>query len=1394
MPERIGLEAVLSLGSFSHAVSQYNSAISGMSKNTASTASSISSSFVGVGSGILKVGAIAAGAGLAGIAALTGGLVLLGSAALTEFAKYERMSLSIESLVARQLSQGEQVETQRTVAIGLTKKEAAELEGLAGKIKEEELSRNTLKARIMEQSEALRQLRDAHGAEALDVQTATARLAEMENQYQTSGAEIQELVARQAELSDGTQKYATVIEKVRTGQMSMTEAMAQAGPKAKELLGWISKLAINSPFSEEGVNQAFQTALAYGFTIDKAKELTAAELDFAAATGKSVEVTNMIALALGQMQAKGKVSGQEIIQLTNAGIGVNKILEDMGFTLDDVSNGLVDSDKFIQAVIDDMNVFKGAGAAQAATFSGLISTLGDLKAIGLREFFTGTFTTIQPYLADFVGMLTSAALETGSIRKLGDTFGTYVAGGLKNVVGLVRLLAIGDFTGGLFGLEEDSPFITALFRAREAVTSLYEIGRLLFTGDFRGGIFGLEEDAPIITTLFNIREAIEKIQGAFARFGVSGATVSILGMLGLDPETIGTINTTLFSISEGITTFIDNVMLAFDRFGASGAAFSILGQLGVSSDTLVTLKTTLDEIVLGVTDFVTQIQEAFTTGSEGGGLAGGLKAAFGEILANIPTILTEVVTGIATFLAGPAIPIMLTGLSEWGTAFWGWATTAIEGVGAALAGILLAISAWVASPEAQTQLNDIGKSLGGYLVTGVGLMLEQQDQWGTILLKVVGGLLAAVAIITADLALVGGQIVAGIISGILEKLGVDLQPATLTELKTILDNIASDGAIIAEFVGGEIVKGLETGMKNAWTAFKSAIKTLIPTITPLFAGIVTAILPYFEDTFKKAGDLFSGEKWMELGTSAIEGLLEGMKERAGDVLEFIKSLAADSLTGLGQFWGAESPARRFMPLGESVPQGIAVGINNASGEATQAIQNMGRNLLTSTNSALNFFDDLDAGGIAAANQVSNWNDLRDILQLNTSTAMQILASGGGSAGITNLIRQESANWGISPALAMSITESQGLMDHLMGTFNEFQTQMRLENLGNLVQMGGSFSGIAGTLAAQLEEQMGSAENATKALNALKDSGAKLDKSNLSLTDTLEDQQSKLAILQAELTELTGQEELDTIAIDKKKLAIEQLTEAMEENRKKIIENRQALVDNQQALLDMQMDLATGNQGDRIAFLQDFLASGEDSIRLIGEELGGIFAGTGMTSDVFWTRVQAQEELNRLLEEQRRQEELITQQKEAQGKLDKLKAQLDLINLGRQLGGNIFAGMKFGLDASVEDLLAATNAVTMAMVDQINHDLQIHSPSGVMIKTFQQVMAGAAIGVRRGESMLSEAMRSIPVLNGSMPQFSQQAGASNSSTYNYNFPMTVNTAATAQGVIMQYDVRRSLANV
>lgn len=152
--------------------------------------------------------------------------------------------------------------------------------------------------------------------------------------------------------------------------------------KANQLLQDLWQTAKETPFEFTDVAGAAKKFLAFGFSIGQTKRALDSIGNAVAAMGGGADMINRVTIALGQMQAKGKVYSEELLQLTEAGIPAQRILrEELGMTADDIANiGKlnVSSQKAIDALIRGMNKrFGGMARDQSTTFQGLTSTMKD---------------------------------------------------------------------------------------------------------------------------------------------------------------------------------------------------------------------------------------------------------------------------------------------------------------------------------------------------------------------------------------------------------------------------------------------------------------------------------------------------------------------------------------------------------------------------------------------------------------------------------------------------------------------------------------------------------------------------------------------------------------------------------------------------------------------------------------------------------------------------------------------------------------------------------------------------------------------------------------------------------------------------------------------------------
>ncbi|MED1850353.1 tape measure protein [Brevibacillus borstelensis] len=102
---------------------------------------------------------------------------------------------------------------------------------------------------------------------------------------------------------------------------------------AKQMVSDLQRQAERSPFEFAGLQKSAKTLLGMGFAGQQVIPIMQILGDAVAATGGNTEQLEGIALALGQIQAKGKLSAEEVNQLAERGIPVWQMLsQEMGKT------------------------------------------------------------------------------------------------------------------------------------------------------------------------------------------------------------------------------------------------------------------------------------------------------------------------------------------------------------------------------------------------------------------------------------------------------------------------------------------------------------------------------------------------------------------------------------------------------------------------------------------------------------------------------------------------------------------------------------------------------------------------------------------------------------------------------------------------------------------------------------------------------------------------------------------------------------------------------------------------------------------------------------------------------------------------------------------------------
>jgi TP901 family phage tail tape measure protein len=186
----------------------------------------------------------------------------------------------------------------------------------------------------------------------------------------------------------------------------------------------------------------------------------------------------------------------------------------------------------------------------------------------------------------------------------------------------------------------------------------------------------------------------------------------------------------------------------------------------------------------------------------------------------------------------------------------------------------------------------------------------------------------------------------------------------------------------------EIIKGvLQTALavfQGDWSGAWTAILGLTETINGQILGVVTALLETMANAFgsslKEIAQVWSHNflalvdivtgmvgKFVSAGAAIIDGVISGVKSRAGALFSALKDLANDALEAAKSAINMGSPARKAYPIGKAMPDGMVVGVQQGAGELLAAMAGIAADALSAAKGEL---DGMGSVGSGAVNQIA----------------------------------------------------------------------------------------------------------------------------------------------------------------------------------------------------------------------------------------------------------------------------------------------------------------------------------------------------------------------------------------------------------------------------------------
>ena len=158
------------------------------------------------------------------------------------------------------------------------------------------------------------------------------------------------------------------------------ETLEGSSEKGRKAMAWISDFAARTPLELDQVVEAYRNLKTFG--LDPTDGTLQALVDTMAASGKGAEQLEGLTLALGQAWTKGKLQGEEALQLLERGVPVWDILsQKYGKTaaeLQDLASKGKLGREAIRLLIEEIGR-RNAGASDkmARTWTGMVSNLSD---------------------------------------------------------------------------------------------------------------------------------------------------------------------------------------------------------------------------------------------------------------------------------------------------------------------------------------------------------------------------------------------------------------------------------------------------------------------------------------------------------------------------------------------------------------------------------------------------------------------------------------------------------------------------------------------------------------------------------------------------------------------------------------------------------------------------------------------------------------------------------------------------------------------------------------------------------------------------------------------------------------------------------------------------------
>lgn len=656
------------------------------------------------------------------------------------------------------------------------------------------------------------------------------------------------------------------------------------GGDAEGFLTQLSNFAAATPFELPGLTDNARALLGVGISAEQVIPTMTALGDAAGALGLSQDGLNSVVRAYSQINSKGKVSAEEMLQMAEAGIPAWPLLaKAMGKTVPEVQKLSEDGKLLASDVLPLLNAqmekdYGGNMAKQAKTLAGVWSTVQDTLNMAMAQALqplVPLLTTILPPAAAALAQAIGWVSDQGV--RLGTAVGPSIMGIASAASFLWDILVKGDFHGNIFGLQEDDGVVVFLFNIRDAALTIIDTFRRLgqsFMAYFAP--IGAQLGSSILPPLQNLGNALtatvgpafsiisDVVNGLFAAFAPLAsiiATVILPALINLGTAIVTGVQPVLQVIGDILRT---SVIPAFQEMAAK--AQPVLMQLG---QTINVVAAQVGPILQGIADLIRNVW-----GFIGPFVMDTLKSMFDNVLG--------IFSGIFTVIQGVVNLVSALFRGDWAAAW--------NALGQIVSGAVQAVWSFV-------QLWIVGK-----------------------LTEIVGGAMSFLRGIFGGAWDFIAGVVRGAANGISSYIGW-----MIVGIRGVIDGGLN--FVRAIFVGAW--DGIVGFLRGALDGITSGVSGMIGNVVGFFGGLLGRITGAIGNA---AGALWG------IGRNIIQGLIDGIGSMMGAIGSAILSLVPGPIVGVFKdLLGIHSPSRVFRGFGVNIGEGLILGIKDMHGDVEDAV-------------------------------------------------------------------------------------------------------------------------------------------------------------------------------------------------------------------------------------------------------------------------------------------------------------------------------------------------------------------------------------------------------------------------------------------------------------------------